>query len=98
MSRSQPLTNALHTAFGLVAVFSMLAAPFVFGRYAGDGERWRRYRRASIVVGVVVIALLIVSLPLAAVPLGVGQRIGFGIWYIWLVALAFRLYRDQSPR
>jgi hypothetical protein len=31
------------------------------------------------------------------IPDGLGQRLGFGIWYLWLIGLAVTLYRIESP-
>ncbi len=31
------------------------------------------------------------------VPLGLGQRVGFGIWYLWALGLAVGLYRRVPP-
>jgi hypothetical membrane protein len=92
------LGNTLHLAFGVPAVLSMLAAPLLLAWAFRADDRWRRYHPHTAATAVAFVGVFVFAGPLAAtalvdVPLGLGQRVGFGIWYLWLIGVAVGLYR-----
>lgn len=53
---------------------------------------------AVMFVGLFVALVLLARAVGLPIPLGVGQRIGFGVWYLWAVVLAgWMLAREASP-
>jgi hypothetical membrane protein len=95
------LTNALHLAFGVPAVLSMLVAPPLLAWAIRGDDRWDGYYGPTVVVAVGVLAVFLLVGPLPAttlvdLPPGVGQRVGFGLWYAWQVGLAVGLYRRAA--
>lgn len=96
--QSDSLTNTLHIAFGVPAVLSMLAAPLLLAWVFRADDRWRWYYRYTAATAIAFVGVFVLVGPLSATavvefPLGLGQRLGFGLWYVWLIGLAVSLYR-----
>ncbi len=94
------LVNRLHLVFGIPAVLSMIPSVFAVFWMTGPGAGRRGLRRYTLATGAVFLLLFLVlgpGGPGSAVPLGLGQRIGFLIWYLWVVAVAGRLVKDAGP-
>ena len=98
LARPDSLVNTLHTAFGVPALLSMLAAPVLLAVAFRGADGWRAYYRPTVATAVAFVGVFVVVGPFSAaagvgVPSGLGQRVGFGLWYVWLLALAVGLYR-----
>lgn len=88
------LGNQLHSLFGAPGVMVMIPIPFILlFRLKGD-EKWHSLWMYTLATGVVFTALgFLAAAGLLVLPLGLGQRIGFAIWYTWIVVLGIRLFR-----
>ncbi len=63
-------------------------------RVAGAGRNLRRY---TLVTGVIFVFLFVVFGPVGLgprIPLGLGQRVGFLTWYLWMVIVASSLLKN----
>lgn len=78
------VAGTLHSVFGVPAVLAMPVLPFVFAAWAGRCERVR-LSRVSLVLGVVFVVLMLLGVAARLFPLGLGQRAGFALWYVWLI-------------
>lgn len=91
--------NVLHVAFGIPAVLSMIPIPFAIAWVLRDGPSWASHDRYALGVGVLFLVLFILIGPITGeifglgVSTGIGQRIAFGLWYLWFVYLAVGLWR-----
>jgi hypothetical membrane protein len=94
---SGSLNNALHNVSSIPGVLSMLFIPFAvywMMRAARAGQRLQWYTLAT---GALFFSLFIVIGPVGigpTVPLGLGQRVGFLIWYLWVVIVAGSMLKD----
>lgn len=77
-------TGTLHLLFGFPAVLAMPVLPFVLAAWARR-SRHAQLSRLSLVVGVVFAVLMILGVAASLFPLGLGQRAGFALWYVWLI-------------
>jgi hypothetical membrane protein len=101
IERIDSLTNALHTLFGVPALLSMLVAPVLLAWAFRGADGWRPYYRYTVATAVVFAGVFVTIGPFSppggpAVPSGLGQRIGFVIWYAWVVVLGVGLYRRTT--
>lgn len=95
-------TNALHTLFGVPGLLSMLVAPVFLAWAFRSTDEWRPYYRYTVATAVSFLGVFVLVGPFSApvgieVPPGLAQRVGFGVWYVWLVGLAAGLYRRAAP-
>ncbi len=92
------IVGTLHAIFGVPAVLAMPVLPFVFAVWA-RGSRRARLARWSLVFGVVFAVLMVLGVVMMLFPLGLGQRMGFAIWYIWVIwALTPQLLRPSGHK
>lgn len=92
--------SLLHNVFGFAAVISMLAVPAVLYRRISSHSRGLEiYTLVTAVIFVCLFVALVLLAPAFGLsPLGLSQRIGFGVWYLWAVALAGWMFaREASP-
>lgn len=76
--------GTIHSVFGVPAVLAMPVIPFVVSVWArGSGNT--RLARWSLVFGVLFAILMVLGVLLTLFPQGLGQRLGFGVWYTWLI-------------
>lgn len=62
-------------------------------------DRWQGYYRYTFVATASFLSVFLAIGPFSnilAAPSGLGRRIGFGIWHLWLVGLAVVLYRRDT--
>jgi hypothetical membrane protein len=90
------VTGTLHPVFGIPAVLAMPVLPFVFAAWARRSRRVQ-LSRVSLVFGVVFVVLMILGVAAQVFPLGLGQRAGFALWYVWLI-WAFSPYSLQPAQ
>lgn len=76
--------GTLHLVFGVPAVLAMPVLPFVFAAWSRASRRGG-LARWSLVFGVVFAVLMFLGVVMMLFPLGLGQRVGFAGWYIWLI-------------
>jgi hypothetical membrane protein len=96
------VSNTLHTLFGMLALASMLLAPVILAWAFRADDRWRSFSRPTVAMAAAFVGVFVVLGPPSVlgplgIPDGLGQRLGFGIWYLWLIGLAVTLYRIESP-
>lgn len=94
-------TNTPHLVLSVPGVLAMVVAPVLLAWAFRMDDRWQGYYRPTVAVAVLFIGVFIVLGPLSAtrlieIPPGLGQRMGFGIWYVWFIGLAANHYR-RSP-
>ena len=87
----QPSTETtLHTIMVIVSYFSFIVVSIVFGVKLKNDPRWKGLSRFSMVMGA--IGLLSFAIP-RSVPLGLSQRLGLGVNFLWLMTIGYELYR-----
>lgn len=97
-SHSLP-TNTAHMVSGMVAVLSMILVVFAaywMMRASGVSRMLQRYTLGT---GALFVLMFIVIGPVGLgprVPLGLGQRAGFLIWFLWVVIVASSLLKDSG--
>ena len=86
----QPSTETtLHTIMVIVSYFSFIVVSIVFGVKLRSDPRWRGWSRFSMAMGV--IGLLSFAIP-RSVPVGLSQRLGLGVNFLWLMIIGYTLY------
>lgn len=74
----------LHLLFGVPAVLAMAILPFTLWAWARRSGR-AQLARPSLGFGIVFVVLMILGMAAALLPNGLGQRVGFALWYVWLI-------------
>ncbi len=94
-----PYPGGVHALVSFVAFFSIIISQFVAWRRFGRkelGRGWAYYSNYSLASGVISVALLIVFASLQGSPyLGVAQRLFLAVPWIWVGALALKVWRGQ---
>ncbi len=91
--------NQLHLLFGFPGVVVMLFVPFAvywaFGTTVNPS-----LRRYTLVTGFLFLTAFIAGVLGPnfglSVPLGLGQRIGFAIWYVWVLVIAYHFVQSSG--
>lgn len=83
------IPSLLHQSLGMLGVVAMIPIPFLASMIAKGGQASSHLYRASLAFGIIFLGLFVVGVVLSLLPLGLGQRLGFLIWYGWLVYFGF---------
>jgi hypothetical membrane protein len=87
----QPSTETtLHTIMVMVSYFSFIIVSIMFAVKLRSDPHWKDLSRFSMAMGV--IGLLSFAIP-RTIPVGVSQRLGLGVNFLWLMIIGFELYR-----
>jgi hypothetical membrane protein len=84
------METTLHTIMVMVSYFSFIIVSLVFAVKLRSDPHWKGWSRFSLVMGV--IGLLSFAIP-RSVPVGLSQRLGLGVNFLWLMILGYELYR-----
>ena len=93
----RPSANLLLMVSGMAAVLSMILIVFAIYWMTRTAEVGRKLQRYALATGALFIFMFIVIGRVGLgprVPLGLGQRVGFLIWYLWVVIVASSLLKD----
>jgi hypothetical membrane protein len=84
-------TYNLHLVVSFTAFVALIIAPLLFWRGLRRDERWRRYRRYSLLTGVL-LAILISFIDPSSSAVGAFQRLFLGIGFLWIELMAIHLF------
>ncbi len=92
------LTSMLHSLFGVLGFLAMVFVPFVATLSFKRDGKWENLYSYTTATGIVFLLLLLLFIGIlpsfgVSIPSGLGQRIGFGIWYLWMAAVGMRVVR-----
>jgi hypothetical membrane protein len=85
------LVNSLHTVSGMLAVLTMILIVFALYWMMRGAEVSKKLQWYTLATGALFVFLFVVFGPVGlgpSIPLGLGQRVGFLIWYLWVVIVA----------
>ncbi|CAA9589986.1 MAG: hypothetical protein AVDCRST_MAG88-4704 [uncultured Thermomicrobiales bacterium] len=90
------LSNTLHTLITYTGLGSLVGATLVLPLRLGRARGWAGFRAYSWLTGIVALAIFLRGFA-AFGGVGLGQRLFIGALFLWLAALALRLFRLSGP-
>ena len=89
------ISSMLHQALGAAGVIAMIPIPFLAARVVSQKYSNSNIQKVSILFGIAFLILFAAGIIFSLIPPGLGQRIGFILWYLWLI---FFILNFRKPK